>query len=105
MVCTICENCGGTYQWDWTEAFSKFGFNDGQGQIETLRVAAVLEQAGYTVFVGGNQAHNSVVASIRKDRIEQIPFDNPDYHFGYDDPREFFPKEIIQLLDAEFPEE
>ena len=30
-----------------------------------------------------------------------IPHDNPEYIFGYDDPRDYLPKEIIKLLDKE----
>lgn len=42
MVSTQCDFCGGTLHWDWTEAFTKFGFNDGDGQVETWQVEAVL---------------------------------------------------------------
>ena len=71
--------------------------------METLAVAEVLEQAGYTVFVGGGAVHNAVIVSIRKERKECIPFENPDYRFGYDNAREYFPAEIIALLDKKFP--
>lgn len=103
MVCTTCDNCGGIYRWDWTEAFYKFGFKDGSGQVETPAVAEVLERAGFTVYIGGSDIHNAVIVSLRKGSREYIPFDHPDYRFGYDDPRAFFPKEIIQLLDRAFP--
>lgn len=104
MVCTICDNCGGNYHWDWTEAFNKFGFNGGMGQVETPAVAQVLEQAGFTVYIGGGNIHNSVIVSIRKGQREFIPFENPAYRFGYDNPRAFFPAEIIALLDEAFPD-
>lgn len=103
MVCTICGNCGGEYRWDWTDAFNKFGFNSGMGQIETPAVAQVLEEAGFVVYVGGPNVHNSIIVSIRKEGKEFIPFENPKYRFGYDNPREFFPQEIFFLLDAKFP--
>jgi hypothetical protein len=38
MVETICERSGRTLYWDWSEAFAKFGFGDGDGQVETPQV-------------------------------------------------------------------
>ncbi len=99
MPITECENCGGHYDWLWEEAFDKFGFNDGDGQIETWQVENVLVQAGYEVEVEGWGLHNTVITSIKKDGVEKIPYDNSDYAFGYDDPRQYFPADIITLLD------
>lgn len=96
-----CNNCGNPYQWNWEEAFDKFGFNDGDGQVETWQVEDVLCQAGYTVKVDQWGIHNVVIVSIKKGDQELIPFENPEYTFGYDDPRKFLPKEIVDLLDNE----
>lgn len=30
-----CDSCGGDLYWRWEEAFDKFGFNDGDGQVKT----------------------------------------------------------------------
>jgi hypothetical protein len=103
MTKTTCDNCGGTLHWDWTEAFAKFGFNDGDGQVETWQVEAVLSEAGYETTVEGWGMHNTVIISIRKDGAEQIPYDNPDYTFGYSNPRKFFPDELVSLLDGKLP--
>ncbi|MFI0416189.1 MAG: hypothetical protein ACH255_18855 [Candidatus Thiodiazotropha sp.] len=103
MVCSTCLSCGGTLHWDWAEAFAKFGFNDGDAQIETWRVEDVLIEAGYEVTVDNWGPHNTLITSIRKDGIELIPFDNPDYTFGYDDPREYLPGELVRLLDEILP--
>lgn len=35
MPISECDNCGGSYEWQWEEAFNKFGLNNGDGQIET----------------------------------------------------------------------
>ena len=35
--------------WSWEEAFDKFGFEDGDGLVMTDVVAAVLQDAGYSV--------------------------------------------------------
>ena len=103
MVQTTCDTCGGTLYWDWTEAFAKFGFGDGDGQVETWQVEAVLSEAGYEVKVEEWGMHNTVISSIRKDGVEQIPHDNENYTFGYDDPREHFPAELVALLDEKLP--
>lgn len=103
MVCTKCYTCGGEYHWDWTEAFAKFGFEDGDGQVHTGEVGHFLESCGYVVESNPWGCHNYVIGSVRKDGVELIPFDNPDYKFGYDDPRKYFPDHLVQILDKEFP--
>ncbi len=103
MATSECNACGGTLHWDWSEAFAKFGFGDGDGQIQTWVVRDVLMRAGYTVMADGWGMHNTVITSIVKDGIEQIPYDHPDYTFGYDDPRKFFPADLVKLLDEAFP--
>ena len=103
MVTTTCDICSGLFHWDWTEAFCKFGFNDGDGQIETWQVEAVLDEAGYEAKVEGWGVHNTVITSIKKDGKELIPYDNPEYTFGYDDPRLYFPDELVRLLDDKLP--
>lgn len=104
MPITECDCCGGDYRWSWTEAFEKFGFNDGDGQVETWQVEAVLAKAGYAVTVEDWGWHNTVIASIKHDGREQIPHDDPGVTFGYDDPRDYLPAEIVTLLDRELPE-
>lgn len=103
MVCTDCDYCGGTLHWDWTEAFDKFGFNDGDGQVETWQVEGILADAGYDVTVEGWGLHNTVVTSIKKGGLEHIPYDNPEYTFGYDNPRVYFPDHLVKLLDEKLP--
>jgi len=99
MTTTTCENCGHAYHWDWEDAFDKFGFGDGDGQIETWRVQAALECAGYTVEEMSWGCHNTIIRSIKQDGNEQIP---EEAKLGYDDPRDFLPRKIISLLDRQF---
>jgi hypothetical protein len=101
MPDTTCHTCGHDYTWTWEEAFDKFGFGDGDGQVMTGDVADVLRAAGYRVDVEPWGLHNVVVKSIRKGNDEQIPFDR--IRFGYDDPRSYLPDAIIRLLDAKLP--
>jgi hypothetical protein len=99
-----CDYCRGTYDWSWTEAFEKFGFGDGDAQVETWQVEAVLADAGYEVTVQGWGMHNTVITSIRKDGTEFIPQNDPDVRFGYDDPRGYLPSVIVELLDKALPD-
>jgi len=104
MPVTTCENCGALYQWSWREAFDKFGFGDGDGQVETYQVEAVLRQAGYDVETQQWGLHNTVITSIRRDGKELIGYDKPGVTVGYDDPRCYLPDDIIDLLDRELPD-
>jgi len=103
MVCTTCDICGGEYHWNWVDAFDKFGFDDGDGQIETPMVVWALEEAGYNVESTDWGLHNNVIISIKKDSVELIPYDNPEYRFGYSDPHDYFPEYLVNLLDEAFP--
>ena len=102
MPLTTCDTCGGdAYRWSWTEAFDKFGFNDGDGQVETETVADVLRNAGYETVTEGWGFHNTVIVSIRRDGKDCIP---NDISLGYDDPRGYLPAEIVELLDRRLPD-
>lgn len=103
MADSICENCGGEYQWDWTEAFSMHGFRDGDAQVETWQVELTLKVAGYTAIVSDGGMYNAIITSIKKDGKELMPLSNKDYELGISDPRVYFPKEIVDLLDLHFP--
>ena len=91
--------------WSWEEAFSKFGFADGDGNIQTHQVVAVLKQAGYEVSSHDWGCHNHVIDSIKQDGRELIPHDDDSVFFGYDDPRGYLPADIVSLLDEKLPAE
>ena len=103
MAYSECMNCGKEYHWDWIEAFCKFGFGDGDGQVETGTVAGVLEEAGYEVQTTDWGLHNHVISSIKKNGVEYIPDENSGFTFGYDNPRVYLKEEIVDLLDKELP--
>ena len=100
MPFTTCANCGGSYAWQWEDAFDKFGFGDGGGQVMTGDVAQVLREAGYIVEPHPWGAHNIVIGSIKRNGRELIP---QGVEIGYGDPREYLPKTIVRLLDEKLP--
>jgi len=88
--------------WRWEEAFDKFGFNDGDGMIFTDNVASHLEDLGFKVKAESWSIHNTIISSILKDGVEQIP---ENANLGYDCPRDYLTREIINALDKAFTED
>ena len=101
MTTTVCRTCGTTNEWNWEEAFDKFGFGDGDGLVMTEHVAGALRAAGYRVVAEPWGLHNVTITSIKCGDVELIP---DDVNIGYDEPRDYLPKSIVELLDAAFPE-
>ena len=99
MSITRCKHCGYEHSWSWTDAFDKFGFDDGDGLVMTEAVVTVLGAAGYAVSSSMWGMHNTIISSIKRGRTELIPEGTS---VGYDDPRKYLPKEVIALLDARF---
>lgn len=102
MPISICHSCGAEYHWQWEEAFDKFGFNDGDGQIETDQVVDALSKAGYVVATETWGLHNTLIVSIEKDGRELMPVCDNNVRIGYDDARSYLPCEIVSLLDSSF---
>lgn len=88
--------------WTWEEAFDKFGFDDGDGQVMTYAVSNALENAGYDTLYDTFGIHNSVIFSLTAPDGTLI-FDQDTVDVGYADPREYLPAEVVALLDAAFP--
>ena len=70
MPSITCITCNNDYSWSWTEAFDKFGFGDGDGQIGTYAVEDVLNDAGYAVETTQWGMHNTIISSIKRDGVE-----------------------------------
>lgn len=100
MVKEFCPTCCHYYHWHWEEAFDKFGFQDGDGSVETGQVESCLIEAGYDVVEDRYGLHNFIITSIKKDSVELIP---ASAIVGYDNPRHYLPAEIVELLDKELP--
>lgn len=103
MAQSPCKCCGNDYHWNWEEAFDKFGFHDGDGQVETATVEAVLNEAGYFTASEPWGFHNTTIVSIKKDGVEIMPLDDPAIEIGYAEPRDYLPAEVISLLDDKLP--
>lgn len=98
----ICTSCGAKLTWRWQEAFDKFGYDDGDGLVETPLVVDELESHGYRCKAVELGMHNTVIVSITTaDGTELIPAGT---RIGYADPRTYLPGEVIALLDRAFPE-
>lgn len=102
MPISECNICGGSIGWNWEEAFCKFGFMDGDGQVETWNVADTLTEAGYEVTVHEWGCHNTIITQIKRNGVEKI---SEQVTVGYDDPRDYLPARIVKLLDKNFPSE
>ena len=104
MVRSTCNICGGNYHWHWTEAFDKFGFQDGDGQVETHQVGDILSKAGYEVEIATWGLHNTIITTIKLGDHVLMSEEDPNYTVGYDNPRNYLPDQITELLDKTFPE-
>ena len=88
-----------TINWEWEESFSKFGFGDGDDMVFTEVVADYIESLGYeTQYSGG--IHNSYFDSIKDKSGKEII--GEEVQIGYDDPRDYLPKSLIEKLDGYF---
>ena len=85
----------------WSEAFNKFGYDDGDGIIETPIVARILEDAGYTVKFSRWSPHNTIIYSIQKDGVEFMPLNHKFIRIGYDDPHQYLPNKIVGILNEQ----
>ena len=89
--------------WEWEEAFSKFGFGDGDGWNGTHEVEGEIESLGYEVEADSWGCHNYMIFDIKKDGKSVYAGD--DLSIGYDDARNYLPNDIINHLDKEFPDD
>ena len=53
--------------WEWEDAFSKFGFGDGDGWNGTHEVEGEIESLGYEVVTDTWGCHNYMIFDIKKD--------------------------------------
>ncbi len=101
MVQNKCAHCGNCFH--WREAFAKFGYDDGDGQVQTQVVATILENSGYEVKYSRWGPHNTIIFSIVKEGVEYMLRNNLEFVIGYDDPQIYLPASIQEILNREHP--
>ena len=90
-------------EWEWEEAFDKFGFGDGDGWNGTEIVADFIESLGYGVVCDQWGIHNYMIMdltvwcgpiyiSILPDHISR----------GDDNPHGYLPRDLVQQLETKF---
>ena len=89
-----------TIYWQWEEAFDKFGFGDGDGANFTHEVEDFLQGLGWDAVPDCWGIHNYMIMELTGPNGEK-PM--ADCNVGYDCPRTYLPKELIEKLDEEFP--
>jgi len=102
-------------QWTWQEAFSKFGFGDGDAWIGTYLVANFLSDEGYEVDYDRWGIHNTVISKLSKNGISLLPdrslhgvpieasyFETKQIMYGYDDPETYLPADLVKKLNKQF---
>ena len=95
-----------TIDWGWEEAFNKFGFGDGDGEVMTDSVVAAIQAKGYRVAHQVWGMHNDTIYEIKRadGTVIYPPPSKPNYRVGYDNPRDVLPPDLVAHLDKEFPD-
>lgn len=90
--------------WEWEEAFSKFGFEDGDGWNGTDLVSSHIEYffPDLECECDSWDLHNYMIFDIvEKEKGTTVYKGQPEV--GYDEPREYLPQYLVEFLDKEFP--
>ena len=95
-----------TIRWNWDEAFSKFGFGDGDGEFNgTAEVATFIRSKGYEVECDSWGMHNYMIMDVIKVDpktgvgVSIVP---KDITVGYDHPSGWLPKSLLTALNKKF---
>ena len=118
-------------EWQWEEAFDKFGFSDGDGWNGTHEVEGEIESLGYECETDHWGVHNYMIFDIKKDgksilfpekndmgvvlydwlpeveqRIKDRCATRTDVEpLGYEPARNYLPDDIIEHLDKVFTDD
>ena len=90
-------------EWEWEEAFDKFGFGDGDGWNGTDIVADFIESLGYETQRDVWGIHNYVIMDVMVRcgpiQISIIPLKT---NINYDNPHDYLPRDLVRELEARF---
>tara|TARA_A100001037_G_scaffold286367_1_gene294701 strand:+ start:1252 stop:1566 length:315 start_codon:yes stop_codon:yes gene_type:complete len=94
--------------WEWQDAFSKFGFEDGDGPNFTDKVAEFLSDKGYDVDCDTWGIHNYMIWKLvpphsKHDLLDSDVLNAQGFQYGYDEPEDYLPEDLVTLLNEEFP--
>ena len=104
-------------EWEWQEAFHKFGFHDGDEWVGTYLVAQYLEELGYDVDYEGWGMHNTTIIKLAKDGKSLLPHydaegnyiegnsETEKIKYGYDEPETYLPADLVKKLNEHFDDE
>ena len=111
-------------EWTWEDAFSKFGFEDGDGWNGTNIVCHAIDALGYKTVPDGWGCHNYLIVDIEKDGKSILFDDKQEWnagtlkriqargggegyseHIGYADPNLYLPDDVLAMLDATFTDD
>ena len=104
-------------EWEWQEAFHKFGFHDGDEWVGTSLVAQYLEELGYDVDYEGWGMHNITIIKLAKDGKSLLPHydaegnyiegnsETEKIKYGYDEPETYLPADLVKKLNEHFDDE
>jgi hypothetical protein len=86
-------------EWEWEEAFDKFGFGDGDGWNGTDIVADFIESLGYNAERDYWGIHNYMIFDIK---LKDESIYTKDVDKGYDNPHDYLPRNLVRELEARF---
>ena len=90
-------------EWEWEEAFDKFGFGDGDGWNGTDIVADFIESLGYETERDVWGIHNYVIMDVTVKCGPIYISILPDHiSRGYDNPHGYLPRDLVQQLETKF---
>lgn len=108
-------------QWEWQDAFHKFGFGDGDDWVGTYLIASYLEELGYDVEYDSWGMHNTTITKLAKDGKSLLPgydaegnyiegyldlnvhaSETKQITYGYDDPETYLPADLVKKLNEHF---
>ena len=84
---------------NWPDAFNKFGYGDGDGEVYTYEIAEHIDELGLSCVYKQKGMHKEVIESIKCNGKELIP-DATD--IGYDCPRGYLPAFIVEHCDKKY---
>ncbi len=84
-------------EWNWEEAFNKFGFGDGDDWNGTHIIFDFMEGLGFKNIEPDTWGmHNYMIFSMKDKKGKKYEFD------GYEDPRKILPRSVVKKLDKKY---